>query len=213
MQNQSKNDPLKNSGRSCRHCGAVLEHSLVDLGSSPLCNTLLDEQALNRGEVFYPLHVHVCSKCFLAQLGDFVTPDEIFTEYSYFSSFSKSFVDHARRYVEDSIQRFSLNAGSKVMEVASNDGYLLQHFLPRNVPVLGIEPARNVAEAARAKGVPSISEFLGEETAAAIVAEHGGADLVIANNVLAHMPYLNDFVGGLARLAGERGVVTVEFPT
>ncbi len=205
-------NPLNQTGPSCRHCGALLEHSLVDLGSSPLCNTLLDERSINRGEVFYPLHVRVCGDCFLAQLGDFVTPDEIFTEYSYFSSFSTSFVDHARRFVEDSIRRFALGSGNRVIEVASNDGYLLQHFLPHNIPVLGIEPARNVAEAARARGIPSVSEFLGEKTAAAIVAEHGGADLVIANNVLAHTPQLNDFVGGLATLAGSRGVISVEFP-
>jgi SAM-dependent methyltransferase len=196
----------------CRHCGTVLEHTLVDLGSSPPCNNLLDSDSLTQGEVFYPLHVKVCGSCFLAQLEEFVAPEEIFSEYSYFSSFSTSFVAHAKRFVEGAIDRFALAANSRVFEVASNDGYLLQHFLPHNISVLGIEPALNVAEAARAKGVPTISVFLGEETASDVVNEYGRADLVVANNVLAHTPDLNDFVRGLATLVGETGVVSVEFP-
>jgi hypothetical protein len=201
-----------NTIRRCRHCDAPLEQTLVDLGSSPLCNTLLDVDSMNRGEAFYPLHVRVCGNCFLAQLDEFVSPDEIFGEYSYFSSFSDTFVAHARRFVEESIDRFRLNGASKVIEVASNDGYLLQHFRPHGVPVLGIEPARNVAEAAVAKGIPTVVMFLGEDSAREIVKEHGAADLVVANNVLAHTPHLNDFVAGLAVLAGEQGVVSVEFP-
>lgn len=167
---------------------------------------------MNRGEVFYPLHVRVCGNCFLAQLDEFVSPGDIFGEYAYFSSFSDAFVAHARRFVEDSLRRFGLTESSRVVEVGSNDGYLLQHFLPHGVRVLGIEPARNVAEVAIAKGIPSIAMFLGQESARVLVREHGVADLVIANNVLAHTPHLNDFVAGLAVLAGARGVVSVEFP-
>jgi hypothetical protein len=189
-----------------------LEQTLVDLGSSPLCNTLLDASSMNRGEAFYPLHVRVCGNCFLAQLDEFVSPDEIFGEYSYFSSFSDTFVAHAKRFVEESITRFGLTSASKVIEIASNDGYLLQHFLPHGVPVLGVEPSRNVAEAATSKGIPTLVMFLGEDTAREIVEQHGEADLVVANNVLAHTPHLNDFVAGLAVLAGPHGVVSVEFP-
>ena len=198
--------------RKCRHCQEPLDQLMIDLGSSPLCNTLLDSVSQNEAEAFYPLAVRVCGSCFLAQLDDFVMPSEIFTEYSYFSSFSTSFVEHAARYVEDSIRRFELGKDSLVMEVASNDGYLLQHFLPHGIPVLGIEPALNVAEAAKKKGIRTISEFLGEETALEIVKKEGTADLVAANNVMAHTPFLNDFVSGLAILAGENGSVTVEFP-
>ena len=167
---------------------------------------------MGTGEVFYPLHVRVCSNCFLAQLDEFVPPEEIFGDYTYFSSFSDTFVAHAKNFVQDSISRFNLSRESRVIEVASNDGYLLQHFLPFQIPVLGIEPARNVADAAIAKGIPTVCQFLSEETAKEIVQNRGPADLVIANNVLAHTPHLNDFVAGLAALAGSTGVVSVEFP-
>jgi hypothetical protein len=150
--------------------------------------------------------------CFLAQLDEFVSPAQIFSEYSYFSSFSDSFVAHARTYADMAIRRFNLTPASKVVEVASNDGYLLQHFVAQNIPVLGIEPALNVAAEARRKGVPTISHFLGGETGLAIRNEHGAADLVAANNVLAHTPYLNEFVVGLRHLISDTGVVTVEFP-
>jgi len=200
------------TGLRCRHCQAPLQHTLVDLGSSPLCNTLLDAQSLHEGEVFYPLCVRVCGECFLAQLDEFVAPDEIFTEYSYFSSFSDQFVAHARRFVDNAVPRFGLSGDSLVYEVASNDGYLLQHFAPHGVPVIGIEPALNVAEAAREKGIHTLNEFVGRDTAERIVSEHGAGSLVVANNVLAHTPHLNDFVAGLAVLAGEHGVVSVEFP-
>ena len=203
---------MSNEINGCRHCGTELEHTLVDLGSSPPCNNLLDADSLAKGEVFYPLHVKVCGSCFLAQVEEFVAPEEIFAEYCYFSSFSTSYVAHAKRFVDESIDRFALTANSRVFEVASNDGYLLQHFLPRDISVLGIEPALNVADAARAIGVPTISVFLGESTATDVVNEHGNADLVIANNVLAHTPHLNDFVRGLATLVSETGVVSVEFP-
>jgi len=203
---------MPNTKSKCRHCDADLHHTLVDLGSSPLCNSLLDDTTLQKGEVFYPLHVRVCGACFLAQLDEFVSPADIFSEYSYFSSFSESFVAHARRYAEMAISRFGLTGASKVVEVASNDGYLLQHFTARSIPVLGIEPALNVAEEARRKGVPTISHFLGAATGMSIRNEHGPADLVAANNVLAHTPHLNEFVTGLRHLLRDTGVVTVEFP-
>jgi len=196
----------------CRHCGTELRHTLVDLGSSPLCNTLLDTQSLRRGESFYPLHVRICDECFLAQLEEFVSPQEIFTEYSYFSSYSESFVAHARAYAHMAIERFGLDERSKVVEVASNDGYLLQHFIERGIPVLGIEPALNVAAVARQKGIPTITEFLGSASGAAIREREGPADLVAANNVLAHTPTINDFVAGLRNLLADSGVLTVEFP-
>jgi len=203
---------LKSTAPRCRHCGTELRHTLVDLGSSPLCNTLLDSESLRKGEPFYPLHVRICDQCFLAQLEEFVSPQEIFREYSYFSSFSDSFVAHARAYANMAIERFGLTGRSKVVEVASNDGYLLQHFVERGIPVLGIEPALNVAAVAREKGIPTITEFLGSATGAAIRESEGPADLVAANNVLAHTPTINDFVAGLRNLLVDDGVVTVEFP-
>ena len=196
----------------CRHCGARIEQTLVDLGSSPLCNTLLSEDRLEAAESFYPLHTRVCGNCFLVQVGEFVSPEEIFSEYSYFSSFSASFVEHARLFVESAVDRFALNPDSLVMEIASNDGYLLQHFLPHDIPVLGIEPAENVAEAARERGVRSVCRFLGSDSALELTAEYGHADLVVANNVIAHTPFLNDFVLGISRLLKPDGVVSIEFP-
>jgi len=164
------------------------------------------------GETFYPLHVRVCGNCFLAQLDEFVSPSDIFKDYTYFSSFSGAFVEQSRRYVEAMIRRFGLGPQSKAYEVASNDGYLLQHYVARGVPVLGIEPAANVAEVARRKGVPTISVFLGDKTGREIREEHGACDVVSANNVMAHTPYLNDFVAGLKQLIKPGGVITVEFP-
>lgn len=196
----------------CRHCGADLAHTLVDLGSSPLCNSLLDARSLNQGETFYPLHVRVCSRCYLAQLDEFVSPTEIFSDYTYFSSYSGALVEQSRAYVENAIRRFGLTARSRAYEVASNDGYLLQHYVAHGIPVLGIEPAANVAEVARQKGVPTISVFLGSESGRAIREEHGACDIVAANNVMAHTPYLNDFVLGLKQLIKPDGVITVEFP-
>jgi SAM-dependent methyltransferase len=163
-------------------------------------------------EPFYPLHAYVCENCFLVQLQEFVAPQSIFTEYAYFSSYSSSWIEHARRYVEMAIERFGLGPASKVMEVASNDGYLLQHFVARGVPVLGIEPAANVAAAAMVKGIPTEIRFLGSVSAEVIANEHGQADLLLGNNVLAHVPDLNDFVAGMKRLLAPRGVITMEFP-
>lgn len=197
---------------TCRFCGAPLRTSFVDLGMSPLCQTHIETHQLGDMEPFYPLHARVCDDCFLVQLPEFVAPDAIFSEYAYFSSYSSSWVEHARRYTQMAIARFSLGAGSRVMEVASNDGYLLQHFVAAGVPVLGIEPAANVARAAEARGVPTRVEFLGEATGRAIAAAHGHADLVLGNNVLAHVPDINDFVRGLRALLAPGGTITMEFP-
>jgi SAM-dependent methyltransferase len=198
---------------NCRFCGTLLEHTFVDLGMSPLCQTQIAPDALNRMEPFYPLHVLVCSKCFLVQLDEFVAPDEIFSsEYPYFSSYSDSWVAHARRYSEEMIGWLGLGADSLVMEIASNDGYLLQHFVARDVPVLGIEPAANVARAAEEKGVRTEVCFFGEATARRISEELGKADLLLGNNVLAHVPEINDFLRGMKVLLAPDGVVTMEFP-
>jgi 2-polyprenyl-3-methyl-5-hydroxy-6-metoxy-1,4-benzoquinol methylase len=163
-------------------------------------------------EAFYPLHVYVCERCFLVQLQEFVTPSEIFTEYAYFSSYSSSWVEHARRYADMMIARFALGESSRVMEIASNDGYLLQHFVARGIPVLGIEPAANVAKVATGRGVPTVVRFFGRQSAAEIAAEHGHPELLLGNNVLAHVPDINDFVGGMKTLLAPRGVITMEFP-
>ena len=163
-------------------------------------------------EAFYPLHAYVCEECFLVQLDEYVSPSEIFQDYAYFSSFSSSWLAHARAYAERMTRRLNLGPASKVVEVASNDGYLLQYFAEQRIPVLGIEPAANVAQSAIERGIPTITRFFGAETAVDILAEHGPADLLLGNNVLAHVPKLNDFVSGLKILLGARGVLTMEFP-
>ncbi len=196
----------------CRFCGTHLEHVFVDLGMSPLCQTHIETHQLNQMEPFFPLRVFVCGQCHLVQLQEYVAPKDIFTEYAYFSSFSESWLEHCRKYCEMMISKFALNASSRVVEIASNDGYLLQFFAKAGVPVLGIEPAKNVAAVARDKGVPTVSEFLGQDTATKIVAEHGKADLVLGNNVLAHVPAINDFVKGMRVLLKDDGLLTMEFP-
>jgi hypothetical protein len=207
-------DSFRNAASSagCRFCGTRLQHTFVDLGMSPPCQTHIAPAQLNQMEAFYPLHVWVCHECFLVQLEEYVAPTDIFSEYAYFSSYSKSWVEHARRYSEQMIVRFDLGSKSKVMEIASNDGYLLQHFVAAGVPCLGIEPAANVAEAAKEKGVPTVVRFFGLESARAIAREHGRPDLLLGNNVLAHVPNINDFVGGMRELLGTNGVITMEFP-
>ncbi|MGH8651078.1 MAG: methyltransferase domain-containing protein [Gammaproteobacteria bacterium] len=200
------------SGPKCRFCGDALTHTFVDLGMSPLCQTHITEEQLNHMEPFYPLHAYVCSHCFLVQLDEYVSPGEIFSEYAYFSSYSDSWVEHARRYTEAMIERFKIGSKSKVMEIASNDGYLLQHFVAKGVPVLGIEPAANVAAVAVEKGIPTTTRFFGQESAKGLVAEHGHADLLLGNNVLAHTPALNDFVAGMKIALKAHGVLTMEFP-
>ena len=196
----------------CRSCGAPLEHTFVDLGMSPLANSYVKPEQLNRMEPFYPLHVYVCAKCLLVQLEQFSTPHEIFSDYAYFSSFSDSWLAHAKAYVDMITDRFRLDHSSKVVEIASNDGYLLQNFVARGIPVLGIEPAANVAEVAKKKGINTKVAFFGEKTALDLTAEGWDADLIIGNNVLAHVPDLNDFVKGLKVLLKPTGLITMEFP-
>lgn len=197
---------------SCRFCAAPLRTTFVDLGMSPLCQTHISPDQLHEMEPFYPLHAYVCAECFLVQLQEFVSPQNIFGEYAYFSSYSTSWVEHARRYAEMAIARFRLDGRSKVMEIASNDGYLLQHFVARRIPVLGIEPAANVARTAIDKGIPTRIEFLGRASAEKIAREEGHADLLLGNNVLAHVPDLNDFVAGMKHLLAPGGAITMEFP-
>lgn len=195
----------------CRLCGAEVSRTVVDLGMSPPCEKLVRRHELDTMEAYYPLHVLVCDSCLLVQLREYVEPKEIFSEYAYFSSFSTSWVEHARRYVEMITERLGLGPQSQVVEIASNDGYLLQHFLPLGVPVLGVEPAANVAEAARRRGIPSRVEFFGRAAADRMVAEGLAADLIVANNVVAHVPDVNDFVGGMVRLLKPGGTITLEF--
>ena len=196
----------------CRHCAAPLHVTFVDLGMSPLCESYLSADQLGAMEPFYPLHVRICGQCLLVQLGEFVAPEAIFGEYAYFSSYSDSWVEHARRYVEAVVERLSLDRESFVVELASNDGYLLQHFTARGIPSLGVEPARNVAEAAIAKGIDTVTAFFGVGVARTLADDRGNADLIVANNVVAHVPDLNDFLAGVAVLLAPDGVFTAEFP-
>ena len=196
----------------CRLCGSSLTHTFVDLGMSPLCESYVAAEQLDEAEVFYPLHVRLCGSCLLVQLPAYVSGEHIFSDYAYFSSYSDSWVAHAKRYAEAMIDRLGLTPDSLVTEVASNDGYLLQHFLARGIPVLGVEPAANVAEAARSRGIPTEVEFLGPETGQEIGWRHGRADLVAANNVFAHVPDIRGFAAGLRALVKDSGLVTLEFP-
>jgi SAM-dependent methyltransferase len=179
---------------------------------SPLCESYVPAERLSSMERFYPLRVYVCERCLLVQLEEFVAPGEIFSEYAYFSSYSDSWVEHARRYCELVTARFGLGPRSRVMEIASNDGYLLQHFVAKGIPVLGIEPAANVAQTAVAKGVPTVVRFFGRQAAEEIRGQHGAPDLIVGNNVLAHVPDINDFVSGMKALLKAGGVITMEFP-
>ncbi len=200
------------SGFTCRGCGAALRHTFVDLGAQPLANSFLEPEALNRMEPFYPLHVRVCDACFLVQLPEVESPQSIFGDYAYFSSFSDTWLRHAEAYTERMVERLGLGPGSRVVEIASNDGYLLQYMVARGIPVLGVEPAANVAEVAEERGIPTLVAFFGVETARRLVAEGRGADLIAANNVVAHVPDLQDFVGGLAIALNPGGTITLEFP-
>ncbi|HVQ23363.1 MAG TPA: methyltransferase domain-containing protein, partial [Candidatus Saccharimonadia bacterium] len=191
---------------TCRICGAGLGTPVVDLGQSPLCERFLSVAMLDEPEPIFPLQVHLCPECGLAQLREFARPDEIFSEYFYFSSFSKSWVEHGRRYAERMIDELRLGPTSLVVEVASNDGYLLQHFRDRQVGILGIEPAQNIAAVANAEGIPTLARFFGVELADELVATGRRADLIAGNNVLAQVPDLHDFVEGLARLLAPDGL-------
>jgi SAM-dependent methyltransferase len=197
---------------ACRFCATALEHGFVDLGMSPLSNAILDADALNRMEPFYPLRAYVCQECFLVQLEAFESPDEIFRDYSYFSSYSDSWLAHARAFAAATTDRFELGRQSLVVEVASNDGYLLQYFKEQGIPVLGVEPARNVAEVAIDAGIDTLTEFFGVTLARRLRDERKPCDLLVGNNVLAHVPDLNDFVAGLGILLADEGALSMEFP-
>ena len=204
---------VTNTNRSyCRFCNSMLEHTVVDLGMSPLCESYVKPEQINQMERFYPLHVYVCDRCFLVQLQEYVSPDHIFSDYAYFSSYSDSWLQHAKAYTEKMVERFKLDGQSQVVEIASNDGYLLQYFVAQRVPVLGIEPAANVAEVASKKGIPTVVKFFGQKTAHELAAEGKKADLLLGNNVLAHVPDINDFVKGMKILLNPEGVITMEFP-
>ena len=209
-------DPSKNLQRSgnsyCRFCKFPLHHTFVDLGMSPLCESYVAQEQLNQMEPFYPLHVQVCEKCFLVQLGEYVSPEHIFSEYAYFSSYSDTWLKHAADYVDMIVSRLGLGKQSLAVELASNDGYLLQNFVKKGIPALGVEPAANVARVAGQKGVTTLVKFFGCKTAKEMVSNGQSADLVIGNNVLAQVPDLNDFVGGIRTLLKPQGVATLEFP-
>jgi SAM-dependent methyltransferase len=197
---------------SCRLCGASLERTFVDLGKSPLCESFLTTEQLDQVEPFYPLHVRICDECLLVQLEAYVPGEEIFRDYAYFSAYSDSWVAHAADYTDHVVDRFRLGPESLVVELASNDGYLLQHFVKRGIPALGIDPAANVAEAARERGVETIVDFFDSRLAEQLVAEGRRADLIAANNVLAQVPPLNDFVRGIEVVLAPHGVATIEVP-
>lgn len=196
----------------CRLCAAELTETFVDLGMSPPCESYLSADQLDQGETFYPLHVRICPDCLLVQLPAYISAEDIFSHYAYFSSYSDSWVTHARRFVDTAAERLGLSKDSLVVEVASNDGYLLQHVVARGMRALGVEPAGNVAEAAIAKGIPTEVQFLGAETGRKIAHEHGPANLVVANNVLAHVPDIVDFARGLRALMADDGWVSIEIP-
>ncbi len=196
----------------CRHCGLPLKHSFCDLGMSPLANSYLTEAQVDQPEVFFPLHARVCSDCLLVQVGEFEAPGAIFSDYAYFSSYSESWLEHARAYSQQVIARFSLDGSTQVIEIASNDGYLLKNFVGAGIPALGIEPAENVAAVARQEGIPTETAFFGAKLARELVDRGQRAKLLIGNNVLAHVPDLNDFVAGMSLVLAPGGVITMEFP-
>jgi SAM-dependent methyltransferase len=208
----SPNVQQQSAASMCRFCGAGLARTFVDLGMSPLCETYPSAADLNRGELYYPLHVYVCEHCFLVQLEEYEKPENIFSDYPYFSSYSDSWLKHCEKYCHKMVKQLGLSRESLVAEVASNDGYLLQYFMQRNVPVLGIEPAANVAKVAVEKGIPTLVRFFGAQLAKELASQGRCADLVLGNNVLAQVPDLNDFVEGLRILLKPAGVLTLEFP-
>ena len=195
----------------CRFCGTELRHMFADLGMSPLANANLKPSQLNRMEPFYPLHAHVCEQCFLVQVEAFESPENIFSDYTYFASYSDTWLQACKAYTDMVVSRFGLTAQHQVVEVASNDGYLLQYFMEKGIPVLGIEPAANVAEVAAQKGIPTLVEFFGRESARRLVLKGRQADLLVGFNVLAHVPDINDFVEGLKILLAPQGVLTMQF--
>jgi SAM-dependent methyltransferase len=196
----------------CRFCENILKHSFVDLGMSPLANSYLKEDQIQQMEPFYPLHAYVCERCYLVQIKEFQSPDQIFSEYAYFSSYSESWLNHAKRYTEQMIERFGIDSKSQIVEVASNDGYLLQYFKERGIPVLGVEPAKNVSKVAQEAGIPTVVKFFGAQTAMELAAEGKHADLINGINVLAQVPDLHDFIKGFKILLKPHGILTLEFP-
>lgn len=196
----------------CRFCGNPIETSMVDLGLSPIANEYIEKENLDAGQYYYPLNVLVCEKCHLVQVAEYRSPENIFVDYKYFSSFSTSWLKHCKEYVDMIVGRLRLDENKKVFEIACNDGYLLQYFIPYHIPVLGIEPAANVADAAIKKGIEVETQFWGKETAVKISKKHGKADLIIGNNVLAHVPDINGFVEGLRLALKDNGTITMEFP-
>jgi hypothetical protein len=201
-----------NNNFACRACGAPLTETFADLRMSPLANSFIAGDRLSSAEVFYPLHARVCSACFLVQLDHIADPQEIFRDYLYFSSYSQSWLDHCRNYAADAVGSLKLGQRSLVVELASNDGYLLQYFKTAGVGVLGVEPAANVAKLAIEKGIPTEVDFFHSETATRLRSKQVVANLIIANNVLAHVPNINDFVAGIKIILGPRGIVNAEFP-
>ena len=210
MQKHQNNKNLHQE--SCLFCGNQLSHTFVDLGMSPPCESYRTPDQHNEMEEFYPLHAYVCEKCFLVQLQEYITPENIFSDYAYFSSYSDSWLQHAKNYVEMAVERFQLNDQSQVVEIASNDGYLLQYFVAKGISSLGIEPAANIAKVAIKKGIPTVVKFFGQETAKEQFDKGLRADLLLGNNVLAHTPYLNDFVKGMKIILKPQGIITMEFP-
>lgn len=198
---------------TCRFCNTRLEHVFIDLINSPASNSFLTHEELNEPEVFYPLKVYTCHKCFLVQVDEYKKSDKIFdSKYVYFSSYSTSWLKHAKAYTELMTERFGLNGASRVVELASNDGYLLQYFKEKNIPVLGVEPTANTAEVAKQKGIESVVDFFGVRLAKELASKNLHADLLLGNNVLAHVPDIVDFVGGMKILLKKDGVITMEFP-
>jgi len=201
------------NNKKCRFCNAPLKHTFADLGMQPLCEDFIKSIELNKMEPFYPLHAYVCEKCFLVQLEEFVSPSNIYDDYLYFSSYSDSWLAHAKEYTRLMIERFNLNNKSFVVELASNDGYLLQYFKEKKIPVLGIDPAENAARiAVEEKGINTEMIFFGSESAKTLKDIYGQADLLLGNNVLAHVPDINDFVKGMKMFLKPGGIITMEFP-
>jgi len=196
----------------CLNCNNKLEHTFADLGTSPLCEEFIKPENVNKGQMVYPLHAYVCEECLLVQVGEYVSPEEIYSDYYYFSSYSDSWLKHASDYTDFMVDNYPIDEDSFVVEIASNDGYLLQYFMDKNIPVLGIEPSENVAKAAIEKGVPTEQVFFGEKSAEELREEYGSADLILGNNVLAHVPEIGDFVKGLKIMMAENGIMTFEFP-
>lgn len=196
----------------CRFCGQPLKHTFCDLGLSPVSNSYLSQEQLEKKEQVFPLHAYICDNCFLVQLEEFQSPKEIFNDYAYFSSYSTSWLKHCEEYVEMMVKRFQLNSSHQVIEIASNDGYLLQYYKNRGIPILGIEPAENVARKAKEKGIPTVVDFFGTKVAHELKQNNLQADVLCGNNVLAHVPMLNDFVQGMKILLKPHGIITMEFP-